>query len=143
MGPTWKEISRNWCWAELDHNDHLGAYWSKGLDWSRARAVNPIKKEHYFKLLNEVITGEGREDMIPLELIYRVDESGFQKGIGQKERVFGPKGQQAQYQQRSGDRENTTVIVTICGDGTSTAPAVVFKGEGFQASWKQNNRLNA
>jgi hypothetical protein len=72
-----------------------------------------------------------------------VDESGFQKGVGQKERVFGASGQKIQHQQRSRDRENITVIITICGDGTSTAPAVIFKGEGFQASWKQNNPVNA
>jgi hypothetical protein len=47
------------------------------------------------------------------------------------------------YQQRSGDRENITVIVTICGDGMTTPPAVIFKGEGFQVSWKQENPLNA
>jgi hypothetical protein len=120
-----------------DHTDRIGAYWSKGLDRSRARAVNPFTKEHYFKLLTEVIEGKGGDDVIPPELIYGVDESGFQKGVGQKERVFGVKGKQAQHQQHSGDRENITVIVTICGDGTSTVPAVIFKGEGYQASWKQ------
>jgi len=31
--------------------------------------------------------------------------------------------------------------VTICGDGTSTAPAVIYKGEGFQAKWNQHNPL--
>lgn len=125
-----------------DNNDRIGAYWSKPLDQSRARAVNPATKEHYFKMLREVVEGNGEDDVIPLELHYGVDESGFQKGVGQKERVFGASRQKIQHQQRSGDRENITVIVTICGDGTSTAPAVIFKGEGFQASWNQNNPLN-
>ena len=126
-----------------DHQDKIHAYWSKGLDRSRARAVNPVTKAHYFELLAKVIVGKGGDDAIPPELIYGVDESGFQKGVGGTERVFGAKGKQRQYQQRSGDRENITVIVTICGDGTSTAPAVLFKGEGFQVNWKQNNPVNA
>ncbi len=105
--------------------------------------MNPVTKEHYFKLLGKVIEGDGGSDAIPPELMCGVDESGFQKGVGQKERVFGAKGKQRQHQQRSGDRENITVIVTICSDGTSTAPAVLFKGEGFQASWKQDNPVNA
>ena len=50
---------------------------------------------------------------------------------------------QLEYLQRSGDRENITVIVTICADGTSQAPAVVYKGEKYQASWAQDNPLNA
>jgi hypothetical protein len=145
-GNTFPEtgVGKDWTHRFVSNNkDKIGAYWSKPLERSRARAVNPATKEHYFKLLREVIEGNGEDDVIPVELHYGVDESGFQKGVGQKERVFGTSGQKIQHQQRSGDRENITVIVTICGDGTSTAPAVIFKGEGFQASWKQNNPLNA
>jgi hypothetical protein len=126
-----------------DHRDKIHVYWSKGLDRSPARAVNPITKAHYFELLAKVIEGKGGDDIIPPELIYGADESRFQKGVGGTERVFGATGKQCQYQQRSGDRENITVIVTICGDGTSTAPAVIFRGEGFQVKWKQDNPVNA
>lgn len=81
--------------------------------------------------------------MIPPELHYGTDESGLQKGVGQKIRGLGAAKKKIQHQQRSGDRENITVIVTICGDGTLTAPAVIYKGKGFQAKWKQENPLNA
>ena len=135
VGPSWTHRFVS------DHCSQIGAYWSKGLDRSRARAVNPTTKKEYFDLLQKVMHGEG--DIIPPELIYGADESGFQSGIGQSERVFGAAGQQCQYQQRSGNRENITVIVTICGDGTTTAPAVIFKGEGFQVNWKQANPANA
>ena len=145
-GNTFPEtgVGKEWTYRFIsDNNNRIGAYWSKPLDRSRARAVNPVTKEHYFKMLGEIIEGNGEDGTIPPELRYGVDESGFQKGVGQKERVFGASSQKVQHQQRSGDRENITVIVTICGDGTSTAPAVIFKGEGFQAGWKQNNPLNA
>ena len=94
-------------------------------------------------MLRKVIEGNGEDDMVPPELQYSIDESGFQKGVGQKEHVFGALGQKIQHQQRSGDRENITIIVTIYNDRTSTAPTVIFKGEGFQASQNQNNPLNA
>jgi hypothetical protein len=137
-------VGQNWTHRfTSDHNDRIGAYWSKALDKSRAQAVNPNTRADYFALLNTVTEGMGGDDRIPTELNYGVDESGFQKGVGQRERVFGAKGKKIQHQQRSGDRENITVIVTICADGTSTAPAVIFKGEGFQSSWKQNNPANA
>ena len=39
--------------------------------------------------------------------------------------------------------ENITVIVTICADGTSLPPAVLFKGQAFQVKWAQDNPTKA
>ncbi|TFY67238.1 hypothetical protein EVJ58_g1758 [Rhodofomes roseus] len=125
------------------HSDRLKAFWSHALDTSRARAVNPHTKEAYFDILEKEIIGKEEEDSIVPECIYGTDETGIQSGVGTTERVFGPAGKSVQQQQRSGGRENITVIVTICGDGTSLPPAVIFKGECFQSSWKQNNPLDA
>ncbi|KAI0274198.1 hypothetical protein BGY98DRAFT_1117181 [Russula aff. rugulosa BPL654] len=93
-------------------------YWSSALDSSRGRAVNPVTKEEYFRLLKEVI----EEYNIPDELVYGADETGIQVGIGVTERVIGPAGASIQHQQRSGARENITVLPTICADGTTLAP---------------------
>ena len=92
-----------------------------------------------------VLDGEPEEgeDPIATELIYAADETGIQEGIGSKEWVYGDPSKKFQHQQHSGGRENITVIVTICADGTSLPPAVIFKGENFQASWKQDNPLKA
>lgn len=84
-----------------------------------------------------------REDFdICDELIYGADETGIRTGIGVTERVIGPAGAKIQHQQRSGNRENITVLPTICADGTSTPPTVIYKGESFQAKWLQENPLN-
>lgn len=136
-------VGKQWTRRFVSDHAELSTYWSAPLDKSRARAVNPITKKEYFELLERVIEGKGGDDRIPDELIYGADESGFQKGIGQKERVIGARGKKRQHQQRSGDRENITALVVICGDGTTTPPLVIYKGEAFQASWKQDNPLNA
>lgn len=68
---------------------------------------------------------------------------GIQAQAGERERVFGARKAAPQYQQRDGTRENITVLVTICADGTSQAPAVIFKGSAYQVKWQQNNPLNA
>ena len=113
--------------------------WSSALDSSRSRAVNPITKEEYFRILKEA-----REKYkIPDELVYGADETGIQSGIGVTERVIGPAGTKLQHQQRSGNRENITVLPTICADGTSVTPTVIYKGEAFQTKWLQDNPLNA
>jgi hypothetical protein len=126
-----------------DHSDRLGMYWSRALDKSRARAVNATNKAEYFDLLERVIEGKGGDDRIPAELIYGADKSGFQLGIGQRECVIGAHGKKTQHQQCSGNRENITTLVTICGDRTTILPAIIFKGDGFQVNWVQDNPLNA
>ncbi|KAI0000837.1 hypothetical protein BJV74DRAFT_766495, partial [Russula compacta] len=85
------EVGKDWtkCFVS-DHNDQIRQYWSKGLDHSRARAVNPTTKWHYYELLTMAIEGKEGNDIIPPELIFGVDESGFQKGMGKKEHMFGP-----------------------------------------------------
>ena len=70
----------------------IGAYWLKPLDQSRARVVNCTTKKHYFKILRKVIKRNGDDDVILPGLHYGIDKSGFQKGVGQKERVFGDRG---------------------------------------------------
>jgi len=143
-GEDFEGVGQNWAKRFVErHSERLKQYWSRPLDNSRARAVNPATKEAFFKLLESTIKGEEGDEPIPPELIYGVDESGIQEGIGTRERVLGAVHKKVQHQQRSGERENITVIVTICADGTSIPPAVIFKGEGFQASWKQDNPLNA
>lgn len=121
------------------HHDRLGMYWSSAMDTSRGRAVNPITKAEYFKIMKE-----SRDDYdIPDYLVYGADETGIQTGIGVTERVIGPAGAKMQHQQRSGNRENITVLPTICADGTSVPPVVIYKGEAFQTKWNQDNPLDA
>jgi hypothetical protein len=60
-----------------------------------------------------------------------------------RECVIGRAGKSTQYQQRDGNHENITVIVIICADGTSIAPAIIFKGKSYLPEWKQDNPLEA
>src|ERR1700678_2209174 len=79
-----------------------------------------------------------------MENTYTSDEVGVQaQGGGEREYVFSPWTKAAPYQQRSGTRENITTNVTICADGTSTPPAVIFQGNTYQVKWGNNNPLNA
>ncbi|KIY48103.1 hypothetical protein FISHEDRAFT_59157 [Fistulina hepatica ATCC 64428] len=119
-------------------------FWSHPLDHSRAHAVNPVTKESFFDILEVTIWGTSPNDEIPPELIHGADETGLQPGVGVWERVYGVhnKGKRVQHQQRSGNRENITILPVICTDGTCLPPVVIYKGNGYQVSWKQNNPLN-
>ena len=81
--------------------------------------------------------------MIP-ENIHGTDKVGTNTANGEREWVIGGRKHAGpQYQQRGGNRENITIIVTISGDGSSIPPAVIYKGLAFQVQWKQDNPANA
>ena len=56
------------------HHSRLGMYWSSALDSSRGRAVNPVTKEEYFRILKEA----REKGNIPDMLVYGADETGIQ-----------------------------------------------------------------
>ena len=46
-------------------------------------------------------------------------------------------------QRHNTNRENVTAIVTICADGTTLQPTIVFKGKNFMKKWGTNNVAHA
>lgn len=144
LGTEWPGFGKNWIDRFISkHSTRLKGSWSHALDTARAQAGNPFAKKGYFDNLLYCIEGEEGEEAVLPENTYGADESGFQEGVGLAEMVYGDPQMSIQHQQRSGNRENITVIVTICADGTSLPPMVIFKGEHFQTSWKQDNPLKA
>lgn len=102
-------------------------------------AVNKNTNKAWFNLQQGTVTKHG----IKLDCIWAADETGFQPGTAVKEHVFGAANQKIQHQQHDGNRENITIMVAICTDGSSIAPTVIYKGQSFSTNWHQNNELNA
>ena len=118
--------------------------WSSSLDDSRVCAINPNNKKQFYSLFKDTKDGRGNPEETVLEKdLYAADETGIQKGIWVKERVYAPVGASVQHQQHSSNHENITVLPTICADGTYLAPVTIFKGDGFQVKWCQENPLNS
>ncbi|KDQ50064.1 hypothetical protein JAAARDRAFT_142549 [Jaapia argillacea MUCL 33604] len=138
-------VARGWTQRFVTkHSDRLTMYKPRPLDKSRARGVNPTANAAWFTLLAETLEKGDDGKPIAQECCWAADESGFQSGLGEtQEKVIGGKGKKSQYQQHEGDRENITAIVTIGADGSSLPPAVIFKGQAYQSSWKQDNPANA
>jgi hypothetical protein len=55
-------VSKQWMPRFVSDHKELSTYWSAPLDKSRARAVNPMTKEHYFDLLQRIIEGKGGDN---------------------------------------------------------------------------------
>ncbi|KAF5341659.1 hypothetical protein D9611_002144 [Ephemerocybe angulata] len=142
LGAEFREEGVGQAWTHRfvkKHSDRLKMAWSTPLESKRANAVNPTTNEAWWKLLGDTLTDYSIEPWN----IYGVDEVGCQPYGTEKERVIGANRAGPQYQQRPGNRENITVLVTICADGSSTPPAVIFKGKAYQVKWKQDNPANA
>ncbi|KAF9519519.1 hypothetical protein BS47DRAFT_1288344 [Hydnum rufescens UP504] len=126
--PGIQKLGINWAhWFVTKHSDHLASLWSSGLDTVWAAAINPENVKHYFDILGSVYA----KYEPCLENIYGMDESGFPLGGSERECVIGHQGTKCQKKRCDGDKENVTVLATICTDGTSVPPAVIFKGQNF------------
>jgi len=53
------------------------------------------------------------------------------------------RGTKVQHKIGSVNRENVTVLVTICANGTALKPTIIFKGQHFQQRWAENNITGA
>lgn len=140
IGPDYVPVGSTWIYGFLGHHrDELQMHWSRPLDTQRARALNPEAVTHWFSLVDKWIVQNG----IQPEDIYGMDESGFPPALQGRQRVAGSRGTKTQHKQGGADRQNVTGLVTICADGTTVEPMVIFKGKHLTKKWGNNNIANA
>lgn len=134
------EVGQNWTARFLRrHAAQLGAYWSSSLDSNRGQAVNENTHRAWCDLLKTTLDDHHMKE----DCLWAADESGFQPGIGRKQRVIGPARRKMQYQQRDGTKETITVMVAICADGSAIPPTCIYKGQSFSMNWHQDSILGA
>jgi hypothetical protein len=140
QGPEYQPVGESWGGRFLDrHREILQTHWSKPLDTQRARAMTPEAKKNWFELVeNFVVKAEIRP-----EDTYGMDETGCPPSDQGTEKVVGGRGTKTQHKQGSADRENVTAIVTICADGTTLHPTVIYKGQNFMKKWQDDNVSHA
>lgn len=140
LGLECPKASDFWVRGYLErHHDVLQTHWSKALDTQRARALNPEAVKSWFDLIEDFVVRAG---ILPGNL-YAMDESGFPMAYPGKERVVGARGTKTQHKQGGADRENITGVVTICADGTTIQPLLIFKGKNLKESWARGNTIDA
>ena len=134
-------VGKNWTARfMLRLSDRIKMADSRPLEDKRGHAVNPHANAHYWAELERLF----EIYKFKREACFGSDEIGIMARGSDRERVITSRKRKGpQYQQRAGTQENTTVIVTICADGTSIPPTVIFKGAAYQVSWGDDNPLNA
>ncbi|RDB28659.1 Pogo transposable element with KRAB domain [Hypsizygus marmoreus] len=143
LGPKFPAsgVGRNWSYRFVEkYSDRIKTKRSRPLEEKRGRAVNPNTNEAWWELLEDTLT----KYKIQRHNTYGVDEVGCQPYGEETEWVVGDASTSGpQYEVKSGNRETITVLATICADGTSTPPAIIFKGKAYQVKWAQDNPANA
>jgi len=134
-------VGINWTYRfAVKNKDRIKISRSRPLEDKRGRAANPYNNEAWYKLLEETL----KKYNIKPENMYGSDEVGVQlRGQGERHYVFGPRTKAAPRELTGGTRENVTVICTICADGTSVPPGIIFKGQAYNIKWAGNNPLDA
>ena len=77
------------------------------------------------------------------EDMYGMDETHMPPEFAQMRRVIAGKGKSVQYEQGGSTRETITALVTICADGGTLWPNIIFKATRFAPEWFDDNVANA
>jgi hypothetical protein len=83
------------------------------------------------------------EKNFPPELLYQIDETSAPQQLGIKFCVVGLRESRRQHLQQSRTKENITVLVTICADGSALHPTIVFKNKELPEDIHQDNVAKA
>ena len=123
-GKSW---SHRFCkrWKEVLDSKFLTTY-----DSSRFKADS----KHSYKLYFDLVELKINKYNVQVHNMYNIDEKGFLIGfLTKSKRVFTKAAIQQKRLLRTvqdGNREWITVLATICADGTSIAPGLIYKGGG-------------
>jgi hypothetical protein len=139
-GPGYKPVGQRWAGRFIDrHHETLQTHWSKPLDTQHAQGMTPEAKRQWFELVETFVVKVG----IKKENIYGMDETACPPTDSGTQRVVGARGTKTQHSQGGASRENVTAIVTICADGTTLKPTIIYKGQNFMRKWADDNASHA
>jgi DDE superfamily endonuclease/Tc5 transposase DNA-binding domain len=127
-------IGKDWVRRFLNRHTDLKVKRARRIDAARVKEVSSEKVTEWFDSVKEVI----REYKIKPENMYNMDETGFSIGSTQAGHVVVDDTVQSQFQAQPGRQEWVTVLECICGDGSTVAPLVIFKGENGSTGWVQS-----
>jgi hypothetical protein len=131
-------VGVNWASTFVKRRDELQSRYSKRYDYQRALNEDPKAIKEWFLMVQRAIEENG----IQPEDIYNFDETGFAMGLISSQKVV----TRAEYYGRRsilqpGNREWVTAVETICADGYSLPPCIIFKGQVYIAGWFESSNL--
>jgi hypothetical protein len=136
-----KDPGKNWSASfKARHKDILDCRYLNTIDLARHKADSEASYSQYFTIPRQKM----EQYSIQPRNCYNMDEKGFLIGHLQKVRRIFPKALMQQQRLlgtgQDGSREWITLIATICADGSSLPPALIYKAVSgdLQDSWLQD-----
>ncbi|SPO24922.1 related to transposase [Ustilago trichophora] len=124
-GGTLVKLSHAWLQSFLLRHPEIKSHWSRCLDNARLTGTDEASIQQWFTQLAAIL----REYNVSSTNIYNMDETGFMFGVGGREQVVVPSGDQAaSFKAQPGNRESATVIECIGSAGQVLPPLVITKG---------------
>ena len=134
-----KPVGASWPKRFLARHRDLKVKVTTGLEKARAKALNKPAVDDFFDKLTKLI----EEFNITPENTYNMDEKGIQLGIGARIAALVDREQKQVYSIEDGNRELVTIIETVCADGSSLHPSVIFQAKRRSSRWGAHNPCNA
>ena len=135
-------VSRSWLDHFLDrHGSSIRTFWSETQSSVRSRAVNERAVDHWFQLLEEIVT----KFSISPDCIFSMDETStfLDKPTSKTLYIGSTESSHQPIAIHDENRETATLIPIISAAGKVFRPTVIFKGARFRASADWKNPLNA
>jgi len=133
------QVGKTWTKRFLRRHPDLKVKVTVALEKARAKALNKSAVNGFYNMLEKLIE---EYNILPGN-IYNMDEKGIQLGIGARVAALVDHDQKLVYSIEDGNRELVTVIETVCADGSTIHPSVIFQGVRRNSNWGRNNPCNA
>jgi hypothetical protein len=130
-------IGKDWVRRFLNRHPDLQVKRARRIDAARVKEVSPEKVTEWFDTVKQMI----HEYKIKPKNMYNMDETGFSIGSTQAGHVIVDSTVKSQFQAQPGRQEWVSILECICGDGSSVAPLVIFKGENGSTGWAQSPKV--
>jgi len=124
-------IGKGWVARFLSRHPDLESARRKCIDAARIKDVSVKCLEKWFEDLQCIIDKHNIEP----KNIYNMDESGFAIGDVEASQCIINATIRQRFQAKPGRQEWVTAIESICADGSSLPPFIIFKGENLSQQW--------
>lgn len=119
-------VGTTWLQSFMLRHPDIDSKYSRCLDKSRMSGVDESGVRAFYARFKEILDVHNvRSDMI-----FNMDETGFNMGSGISQRVVIPKGKKrTRFKMHAGNRDSVTIIECIGSGGQDIPPLVIFKGK--------------
>jgi hypothetical protein len=132
--PNAKPVGATWITRFMArHHDTLRHHWSCPLDRVRITSSTQEAVDKYFEHYISIVGKDGGK--IDPALQYAFDETGLQPSMSRKQRVIGDAKKKGTRVAKGSNRQNTTFVPVISGDGKFILGLMIYAGEFLHATY--------